>query len=119
MAAGAKQPPAVFDPAAVATFRFLARELDASGGVTLRYALDELEFTERIALPMPDTPDPERRAAVEGLLSLLPWVAGVSYFKAALPSEISCESGLPGPAAAALLEALYSEGLGELAYVNG
>lgn len=119
MAAGAKHPPAVFDPAAFARFRFLARELDASGGVTLRYALDDLEFTERIVLPMPATPDPARRASVEGLLSLLHWVAGVSYFKAALPHTISCESGTPGPAAAALLEALYSEGLGELAYVNG
>ncbi len=119
MAAGAKHPPAVFDPAAFARFRFLARELDPSGGVTLRYALDDLEFTERIVLPMPAMPDPPRRASVEGLLSLLHWVAGVSYFKAALPHTISCESGTPGPAAAALLEALYSEGLGELAYVNG
>jgi UDP-N-acetyl-alpha-D-muramoyl-L-alanyl-L-glutamate epimerase len=119
MAAGAKQPPAVFDPAAFARFRFLARELDASGGVKLRYALDDLEFTERIALPMPAVPDPAWRASVEGLLSLLHWVAGVSYFKAALPGAISCESGTPGPAVAALLDALYSEGLGELAYVNG
>ncbi len=31
---------------------------------------------------------------------------------------MSCESGAPGPAAAALLEALYSEGLGEFAYTN-
>src|SRR5258708_1092170 len=64
-------------------------------------------------------PDPPRRASVEGPLSLLHWVAGVSYFKAALPHTISCESGTPGPAAAALLEALYSAGLGELAYGNG
>ena len=118
MAAGAKQPPAVFEPAAFARFRFLARELDASGSVTLRYALDDLEFTERIELPMPAAPDPPRRDSLEGLLSLLHWVAGVSYFKAALPHAISCESGMPGPAAAALLEALYSEGLGELAFVN-
>jgi hypothetical protein len=119
MAAGAKQPPAVFDPAAFASFRFLGRELDEGGVLTLRYALDEgLEFSERIVLPMPARLDEQRRASVEGLLSLLHWVAGVSYFKAALPARISCESGLPGPATAALLEALYSEGLGELAYVN-
>ncbi len=37
----------------------------------------------------------------------------------ALPPQVSCETGAPPPAAAALLEALYSEGLGELAYTNG
>jgi hypothetical protein len=119
MAAGAKQPPAAFDPSAFASFRFLGRGLDDAGEVTLRYALDDgPEFTERIVLPMPERLDEQRRGAVEGLLSLLHWVAGVSYFKTALPAAVSCESGLPGPAAAALLEALYSEGLGELAYVN-
>ena len=46
-------------------------------------------------------------------------MAGVSYYKAALPGRVECESGAPPPAAAALLEALYSEGLGELAYTNG
>src|SRR6185312_15801623 len=119
MAAGAKQPPVAFDPAAFQSFRFLARDLDGSGVVTMRYALDQLEFTERIALPLPTSFEPELRASVEGLLSLLHWVAGVSYFKAALPPAISCESGTPAPAVATLLEALYSEGLGELAYVNG
>jgi UDP-N-acetyl-alpha-D-muramoyl-L-alanyl-L-glutamate epimerase len=119
MAAGAKQPPAVFDPAAFKSFRFLGRELDEGGEVTLRYALDDgPEFTERIVLPMPSPLEEQRRASVDGLLSLLHWVAGVSYFKAALPTTISCESGTPAPATAALLEALYSEGLGELAYVN-
>src|ERR1700683_5587090 len=47
------------------------------------------------------------------------WGAGVSYYKTALPRQVSCETGGPPPATAALLEALYSEGLGELAYVNG
>ncbi len=119
MAAGAKQPPAVFDPAAFESFRFLSRELDERGVVTLRYALDDgPQFLERITVPPPEALEAERRASVEGLLSLLHWVAGVSYFKAALPATVRCESGDPGPAAAALLEALYSEGLGELAYVN-
>lgn len=46
-------------------------------------------------------------------------MAGVSYFKTALPGRVSCETGAPPPATVALLEALYSEGLGELAYTNG
>jgi hypothetical protein len=119
MAADAKQLPSVFDPAAFRTFRFLSRELDAHGHVTLRYALDEeISFVERFELPI-DGPLSEReRERVDGLLSLLHWVAGVSYFKSAAPLEVSCESGAPTPAVATLLEALYSEGLGELAYTN-
>jgi hypothetical protein len=122
MAADAKQLPALFDPTAFRTFRFVARELDARGHVTLRYALDEqISFVERLQLPMamPATQlDEAARERVDGLLSLLHWVAGVSYFKTALPPEVACETGAPAPAAAALLEALYSEGLGELAYTN-
>jgi hypothetical protein len=119
MAAGAKQPPAVFDPASFRSFRFLARELAADGTVTLSYALDdELTFTEHITVPVAAPLSAAAIGQAQGLLSLLHWVAGVSYFKAALPHAIGLESGAPGPAAAALLEALYSEGLGELAYTN-
>jgi hypothetical protein len=121
MAADAKQSPALFDPTAFETFRFVSRELDARGHVTLRYALDEeIFFVEELDLPVERAglrvADIER---VQGLLSLLHWVAGVSYFKTALPRQVACESGAPPPAVAALLEALYSEGLGELAYTNG
>ncbi len=123
MATDAKQPPALFDRTAFETFRFVSRELDVRGGVTLRYALDdELFFIERLQLPIAIAPvqlGEAERERVEGLLSLLHWVAGVSYFKTALPPEVVCEAGAPPPATASLLEALYSEGLGELAYTNG
>jgi hypothetical protein len=111
-----------FDPSAFESFRFTARELDDRGRVTLSYALDEeIAFKEVFDLPLGD-PDrrldePERRR-VDGLLALLHWVAGVSYFKTALPPNVSCETGEPPPAAAVLLEALYSEGLAELAFTN-
>jgi hypothetical protein len=119
MAVGAEQPPAVFDRTAYESFRFLGRRLADDGVVTLDYALDEsLHFSERIELPVSAPLSAEQRERAQGLLALLHWVGGVSYFKAALPPRISCESGTPGPAAAALLEALYSEGLGELAYEN-
>jgi len=122
MAADAKQLPALFDPTAFRTFRFVARELDARGHVTLRYALDEqICFVEQLQLPVAVQRaelDEAARERVEGLLSLLHWIAGVSYFKTALPPELACETGPPPPAVAALLEALYSEGLGELAYTN-
>jgi len=119
MAVGAEHPPAVFDRSAFESFRFLGRGLDAEGRVRLDYALDdEPRFSELIELPIGGPLDAGRRERAAGLLALTHWVAGVSYFKTALPSRISCESGLPGPAAAALLEALYSEGLAELAFSN-
>jgi hypothetical protein len=121
MAADAKQFPAVFDPTGLQSFRFLARELGPRGHVTLRYGLDEeISFVEELDLPVAEGGVREvDRERVDALLSLLHWVAGVSYFKTALPPKVSCETGAPPPAAAALLEALYSEGLGELAYTNG
>src|ERR1700761_3482414 len=121
MATGAQQqPPAVFDPAAFESFRFLGRRLGADGTVALDYALDgEPRFTERVTLPVPQPLSDAQIREAQGLLALLHWTAGVSYFKAALPGTVECESPPPWPAAATLLEALYSEGLGELAYRNG
>jgi hypothetical protein len=119
MAAGATQRDAPFKPESFETFRFVGREIDQEGRVALRYALDEdLEFVEEYRLPAGTRVGPGERARVEGLLALLHWVAGVSYFKTALPSAVRCESGAPPPATARLLEALYSEGLAELAYTN-
>jgi hypothetical protein len=120
MAADAKQSPVLFDPTRFQTFRFLERELNARGRVTLRYGLDEeIHFVEELELPIEGELSDEQLARAEGLLSLLHWVAGVSYFKTAAPAAIRCEDGAPPPAAGALLEALYSEGLGEFAYTNG
>ena len=120
MAVDASQAPATFDPTAFKQFRFLARELDARGHVTLRYALDEeAYFVEEFDLPIEGELSPAQRESVDGLLSLLHWVAGVSNIKTAAPPLIACETGPPPPAVAALLEALYSEGLGEFAYSSG
>jgi hypothetical protein len=107
-----------FDRTAIRRFRFLDRSLRRDGRVTLRYALDDVEkFTETFDLPLePGVVADE--AAVEPLLDLLHWVAGVSYYKMAAPPAVSCEIGSPPPAAAAYLDALYSEGLGEFAYEN-
>jgi UDP-N-acetyl-alpha-D-muramoyl-L-alanyl-L-glutamate epimerase len=108
-----------FDPAAFRSFRFTSRGLDARGHVTLRYALDdELTFVEELDLPVSGELTDAQLERVQGLLSLLHWVAGVSYFKTAAPEAVRCESSAPTPALAALLEALYSEGLGEFAYTN-
>ena len=93
--------------------------LHEDGLVTLRYGLDhELFFEERFRLPVPHPLDAGERSRVEPLVALLHWVAGVSYFKLAAPPQVRFEGDPPGPATAALLEALYSEGLGEFAYTN-
>ena len=120
MAAGVKQTIRGFDPGAFGSFRFLSREIDSLGRVSLRYALDdEITFLEKFDLPVETPLDDGDRERVDGLLSLLHWVAGVSYFKTAVPPAVTFEGSAPPPAAARLLDALYSEGLGELAYSNG
>ncbi|MFT4035765.1 MAG: hypothetical protein QM679_09350 [Patulibacter sp.] len=108
-----------FDPARFDEFRFAGRSLERDGTVTLSYALGEHRFTERFAIPVPQGGLPEP-AALDGIVALLHWCAGVSYYKTAAPPRVGFDEpgGVPGPAAAALLEALYSEGLGEFAVVN-
>jgi hypothetical protein len=110
---------ASFDPASFESFRFASREIDEHGRVRLRYALDDsIEFVEELDLPVETAVSTADRERVEGLLSLLHWVAGVSYFKTAAPHAVVCETGAPPAATATLLDALYSEGLGEFAYTN-
>lgn len=117
MAISARPLPKSFDPSAYEEFRFLSREIDAHGSVSLRYALDnKLEFVERFELPPGTQVSEEDRARVEGILALLHLTAGVSYYKAAVPPSVECEPVPPG--VASMLEAIYSEGLGEFAFTN-
>lgn len=105
-----------FDPSSFSCFRFTRRSF-VDGVVRLEYALDDAyAFVEEFELPVPD--GNVDRGRVEPILDLLHWVAGVSYYKTAVPPVVSCETGAPPPATAAYLEALYSEGLGEFAVVN-
>jgi hypothetical protein len=119
VAANARRRSALFEASAYRTFRLLDRELAPDGEITLRYGLDdELVFVERYRLPTPHPLAAAQLDRVDGLLALLHWVAGVSYFKTAAPPFVAFDGEPPPPAAAALLEALYSEGLGEFAYTN-
>ncbi|MCB0873283.1 MAG: endonuclease domain-containing protein [Actinobacteria bacterium] len=109
-----------FSPHAHDTFRFLDRSMDDRGVVRLRYGLDGgPEFEERFDLPLPDSREAVDEARIERLLSLLHWVAGVSYYKTAAPPRVAFSGGPPPPATATLLEVLYSEGLGEFAATAG
>jgi hypothetical protein len=117
MAVSAAREQPSFDAATFDTFRFLGRSIEPDGLVRLRYGLDDrFVFEERFQLPGATDVD---APSVQRLLDLLHWTAGVSYYKLAAPCTVSLESGIPSAAGARLLEALYCEGLGEFAVVNG
>jgi len=110
----------VFDPARYETFRFVSYDLSADGVVSLRYALDdEVFFTERLQLPG-EKPAPEAggRDALDAVLWLLHLVAGVSYYKTAVPPRIAIETSPLSASVAAFCDRLYRRGLSEFAYRN-
>ena len=81
-----------FDRDAIQAFRFVRCGFDADSGVAeLAYAFDDgPELVETITVPgAPFALDGARAAAVEQALRLLHLVAGVSYYKAAVPPQIS------------------------------
>ena len=106
----------------ITVFRFVRCELDADTGVArLMYAFDDgPELVETVTIPgAPFALDATRAQAVERALRLLHLIAGVSYYKAAVPAEIRIEAYDIDAATAALLETIYLNGLGEFAYRNG
>ncbi|MEQ8033937.1 UDP-N-acetyl-alpha-D-muramoyl-L-alanyl-L-glutamate epimerase [Xanthomonas sp. WHRI 6106] len=111
-----------FDKHQVSTFRFVRCALDAQTGVaTLVYAFDQgPELVETVAVPgAPFVLDGARAAAVQQALQLLHLIAGVSYYKAAVPPAIAIDSYSIDAGTAALVESVYLHGLGEFAYRNG
>ena len=112
----------LFERDKVAVFRFVRCEFDAATGVaSLVYAFgDGPEMTEQVTVPgAPFTLEGVRAAAVQQALRLLHLIAGVSYYKAAVPGEIRIDSYAIDDATASLLENIYVSGLGEFAYRNG
>jgi hypothetical protein len=109
-----------FDPQAVRAFRFVRRGFDAASGTAeLVYAFDDsVEFVERVVFPTAPALAPAREAAFAQALRLLHLVAGVSYFKAAVPPAIVVEDGPLDGATATLCEQVYEHGLGEFAWQN-
>ncbi|MFA5684604.1 MAG: UDP-N-acetyl-alpha-D-muramoyl-L-alanyl-L-glutamate epimerase [Lysobacteraceae bacterium] len=114
---------APFDRDAIACFRFVRADFDAASGVVeLAYAFDDgTEMVETLRIPgAPFVLDAARATAVRRALTLVHLIAGVSYYKAAVPPRIELGAGIDLDAAsAAFLDALYLNGLGEFAYRNG
>ncbi|AKC87439.1 UDP-N-acetyl-alpha-D-muramoyl-L-alanyl-L-glutamate epimerase [Pseudoxanthomonas suwonensis] len=111
-----------FDRDAIRVFRFVRCGFDAATGVAeLAYAFDDgPELVETVTVPgAPFVLDGARAEAVERALRLLHLVAGVSYYKAAVPGEIRIDGYAIDAATASLLEQVYLNGLGEFAYRNG
>ena len=111
-----------FDRDRVESFRFVDCGFDAATGVArLVYAFDEgPELVETVTVPgAPFALGGARAAAAEQALRRLHLVAGVSYYKAAVPGDIRIEGHGIDDATAGLLEELYLHGLGEFAYRNG
>ena len=112
----------VFQRDAIRTFRFVRCGFDAQTGVAqLVYAFDDgPELIETVSVPgAPFELDDVRMAAAEQALRLLHLIAGVSYYKAAVPEEIRIEAYAIDADTAAFLETVYLNGLGEFAYRNG
>jgi len=111
-----------FDRDAIRAFRFVRCGFDAATGVAqLIYAFDDgPELVETVTLPgAPFVLEGARAVAAERALELLHLIAGVSYYKAAVPRGIRIEGYGIDAGTAALLEDVYVHGLGEFAYRNG
>jgi hypothetical protein len=111
-----------FDRDAIRSFRFVRCGFDAATGTAqLVYAFDDgPELVETVTVPgAPFALKGARAAAVEQALQLLHLIAGVSYYKAAVPAEIRIEGYAIDADTAAFLEEVYVNGLGEFAYRNG
>ena len=117
-----RQDPWQFRRDAIRVFRFVRCGFDPATGVArLVYAFDDgPELVETITVPgAPFMLDAARSAAVEHALRLLHLIAGVSYYKAAVPDQIRIDGYAIDAGTATLLEAIYLNGLGEFAYRNG
>lgn len=104
----------------VQVFWLLGRSY-ARGEVRLEYAFDDGPVMVE-SLRFPDAPAaiaPERAEAFERALDLVHGIAGVSYFKAAVPPRIERAAGGLSPRLASLLDEIYLYGLGEFAHQNG
>jgi hypothetical protein len=107
---------------AIRAFRFVRCGFDAATGIArLAYAFDDgPELVETITIPgAPFVLDEARALAAEQALRLLHLIAGVSYYKAAVPGEIRIDGYAIDAATATLLQDIYINGLGEFAYRNG
>jgi hypothetical protein len=111
----------VFDYSSIKRFRFVSHEFDINTSTAkLNYALDDkYYFTEEIIFngARKDLSE-EELLAVDNCVKKLHLIAGSSYYKTSVPSEISIENQTLTNEEAKFLEKLYLYGLGEFAHRN-
>jgi hypothetical protein len=109
-----------FNPQAFTTFEYTNYSFDRDTGVIrLTYTLlgdtEPVRFTEEVTVPI--GADSSAIGIAERLVRLLFLAAGVSYYKAAIPPEISIKTQITH-IERDFLVAILEEGLTEFAYVN-
>lgn len=111
----------LFNPESVSCFRFISHRYDASEQcLYLEYGFDQTHhFCEEIRFPGARCLNPAEALAFHKVCQHLHLVAGISYYKAALPRNIQIETAAIDANTAQFLETLYLHGLGEFAYRNG
>jgi len=110
-----------FNPRNAKIFRFGKCLYDPSAGqISLSYQIDAgPELVEKLFFPQAPWPmEPGRQAVFEQALNLLHLIAGVSYYKAAVPPEVRFDGAPPNPLVADFITRLYVHGLAEFSYVN-
>lgn len=109
------------DPKTLKRFEFVDCRYDAgTGEAEFVYRFDQGEdLIERLRFPDAPVLSAERASAFHSALQLLHLIAGVSYYKAAVPAEILIHGAGIDPERARLLDEIYVHGLGEFAHQNG
>ncbi|PIV32395.1 MAG: hypothetical protein COS34_13395 [Lysobacterales bacterium CG02_land_8_20_14_3_00_62_12] len=102
-------------------FRFVRVDYQSATGIAeLVYAFDDgPELIETLCFPNAPVVTEATRAALDRALASLHWIAGISYYKAAVVPAIRVDGGGLNAATAAFLDELYLHGLGEFAHQNG
>ncbi len=114
--------PRAFHPETVGSFRFDGWSYDVQKTTArFHYSFDTGEsFEESFCFHgAPTSLSAARREALERCLEMLYLVAGVSYYKAAVPPRIERAAGPLPEGTAAQLEEIWFRGLGEFGYRNG
>lgn len=109
----------MFDCNKAQLFEFTEASLNyQSGEVRLKFRMDGVKLEERIVFPVPIPKlNPVREQAVSRVLHILHILAGVSYYKAALPPKIKVHHTI-GSQLADFATKVYKNGLAEFAHVN-
>ncbi|HEX3896381.1 MAG TPA: UDP-N-acetyl-alpha-D-muramoyl-L-alanyl-L-glutamate epimerase [Rudaea sp.] len=109
---------ALSDPREAQAFRFVRRTY-SNGEAQLVYAFDDgPELVERVVFPDARPLLENRREAFDASLKLLHLIAGVSYYKAGVPSNIVVEGDGLDAETASFIDEVYLHGLAEFAYHN-